>query len=280
MSETPVLHAYQNVRHVLWTNVCDVYDTVCNTAVHIPLLYILLQHVCLVGNPAWYKFLTIGLGFTVVKTGLLGVICTASISGGLLIYSTFFEKSNWRSVFVYTTIMRVVVTPLQILLILRLNLWLHIPDMVIAAGDDVLLELIYAFYCVPTFRLMILMCPEGSEGLAFTMLASASMLGYSVATCISTSLTQIWDVSSSALKAQDFHGVLYLTILVNAIVLLPLPLVQLLPTNQTEQLSAMKMKKRNKLGGKLLFVWTLGATFFVTFTVIRVYNHRAADILF
>ncbi len=253
----------------------EIFHTVSFKAVYIPLLYIVLQNVCLLRNAAWFSFLVHGLDFSIFQTGILVIIGSLAAVISLLLYKHFLLDVNWRNIFVGAVFLKIAFSALQIALILQINVAFHIPNMAIAAGDDVLMDLLVALFFVPTFRMLILMCREGSEGMSYALLTSATNLAVTVSVSISTSMVQIWDVSNSALDAHEFGGLLRLHLLTTCCSLLPLPLVKLIPRNQIDQESNMAKGERSWIGGALLIIWIVGGIIYVLFTATRVYMHSS-----
>ncbi len=273
LAEGPVRFRSERILMELRNKLHQIFECVSYRAVHVPLLYIVLQHMAYVSNAAWYSFLVNGLGFTIFQTGLLGLIAAITGTLSLIMYGYCLEGVSWRHIFVGATSMSVFFNAANALLILRTNKILGVPDFVFAAGDDVMMDVISSLFTVPTFRMMNLMCPKGSEGVAYATLTSAANLGYTVASSVGTTLTNIWDVSNIAMKEQRFDGIFKLHCLTSLLPLLPLPLVVLIPRNTKDQLSAMEQKIKNYHCGVMVLVCILAGIIFTVSTAVYVFEH-------
>ena len=97
--------------------------------------FIFVYGVFQIPNGAWTNFLLDGLGFTDFEYGMLTVVGTILTWLGMIIYKAFFFETSWRWIYIYTTIIVAFFSALQIVLILRLNLKIGIPDFWFALGD-------------------------------------------------------------------------------------------------------------------------------------------------
>ncbi len=276
LPEMPVSEISERFRNALRQRFREVFECVSYRAVHVPLLYVILQHVFLVSNAAWFTFLVDGLGFTISQTGMLGMIAVFSGMLSLVLYGACLEAVNWRYICLGAVLLGTFFSAANLLLILRVNVKLGIPDFVFAAGDDVLSDVIVSFFTVPNFRMMNLMCPKGSEGVSYAMLSSASNMGYTVSSSIGALLTHVWDVSNEAMKEKRFDGLLKLQLLSCILPLLPLPLVFLIPRNTREQLTAMAKGIRNNLYGWLVLLWIVFGLIYTMGTAAYIYRSTPA----
>ncbi len=262
--------ALRDLPDALRTKAHEIFDCVSYRPVVRPLFYFIIHNISLVPNAAWYSFLVVGLGFTMSQTGMLSVIALAVATLSLIIYGRYFEGLNWRFAFVFGILISFCFFMVNVILILRLNVALGIPDFLFSVGDDVLSEVFVAAFAVPTFRIFNTMCPLGSEGVAYAILTSAANLGYIVAAGIGTGFTHIWDVSNEAMAKGQFDGVLNLQVLCSCISLLPLCLVTLIPRNSTEQLKAMANGTYHRWCGLLVIFWIVGGILFTIIMAISV----------
>lgn len=123
------------------------------------------------------------------------------------------------------------------------------------------------------------LCPAGSEGTTYAMLTTFSNLAGSLAFDISTALTAVWDVSSSAIAAGDYSGVWKLSLLCGLIGPLPLVLLGLIPKDKTDQQELQQDTKRHYWRG-VTFIVVMIVTLAITFTesIYEVYYHDDGDL--
>ncbi len=270
--EAPVSSGSDRIGSIFRNAGYELLNTVSYKAVYTPCLYLILQSVFTLRNCAWFSFLVHGLNFSIEQTGILGIICSIVAVIGLMFYKRFLNGLDWRHTFVGAVLLCLALTLLQLVLILQLNAALHIPNMVFAAFEDVALELVKSFMFVVSFKMLILMCKEGSEGLSYSFLTSATNLGVVVSQSISTLMLDIWDVSNAALRAHKFQGIMNLNLLTACCSVLPLALVFLIPRNAVEQTFDVAKKEHNWFGGVIFIAWVIGGIAYSFFTVIKVYT--------
>lgn len=123
------------------------------------------------------------------------------------------------------------------------------------------------------------LCPAGSEGTTYAMLTTFSNLAGSLAFDISTALTSIWDVSSSAIAAGDYSGVWKLSLLCGLIGPLPLVLLGLIPKDKADQQELQQDTKRHYWRG-VTFIVVMIVTLAITFTesIYEIYYHDDGDL--
>eukprot|EP01035_Chromulina_nebulosa_P017022 gene17022-22528_t len=216
-------------------NLKNIWNTLQLKAVWWPMTFIYIYYVFQIPNNAWSNFLVEGLEFTDFDLGMISVLSASLYFVGLVLYKLFFFESSWRSIFIYTTLIGSLFSMLQILLILRINLKLGIPDVVFALGDTAVTSLMFSIQSMPASILFAMLVPEGSEGVTFALLNTISNLAWTVANDIGSGMTLIWDVSNSTLEAKDFSGMLKLEILTSLLQLTPLFLVWMLPDSRVSR---------------------------------------------
>ena len=69
------------------------------------------------GNPAWTAFLISALGFGAFDLGVLSLSGAVFSYLALLVYKTFLAHTNWRLVYVVTTLISCTFTTMQLALI-------------------------------------------------------------------------------------------------------------------------------------------------------------------
>ena len=71
------------------------------------------------GNPAWTAFLISALGFSSFDLGVLSLSGAVFSYVALVVYKGFLSDSNWRIVYVLTTVISCTFTTMQLLLIVN-----------------------------------------------------------------------------------------------------------------------------------------------------------------
>ena len=127
---------------LLYAQIHSLWTTLKLRAVWKPMIFVYLYSVFQIPNMAMKNFLVKGLEFTDFDLGLIGIASATFGWLGLIIYKEFFFNTSWRRIYIGTTLIGLVFSLLQLVLILRYNIDLGIPDIVFAVGDDAVAVLV------------------------------------------------------------------------------------------------------------------------------------------
>ena len=232
--------------------VADIWHTLQLQAVYRPMIFIFSFYMLQIPNSAWTNFLLVGLHFSDFELGLISIGSAVFMWVGMVVWKIFFFHTSWRRIFIYTTIVSFGFSILQVLLVLRVNTYLGIPDFAFALGDSVVIQLIYAVQSMPSSIMFIMLCPEGSEGVTYALLTTVGNLAWTLAQDFGTCMTLVWDVSNDTMAAGEFSGILRLTVFTSLIQLVPILWVYLLPDDRTEHEALIKKQVKSRLGGGIL----------------------------
>ena len=72
-------------------------------------------------NPAWNSFLVVGLGFSNFALAMLTLLGNVGAYVALIMYKKYYFDVSWRKIYVVCTVMYLVFTSMQYILIFRLN---------------------------------------------------------------------------------------------------------------------------------------------------------------
>jgi len=157
----------------------------------------------------------------------------SSLAGalGAALFQRFFRSSNFRTVFYITTILRIISSGFDVMLVTRWNLEIGIPDhYAYMFGDAIIYQMSYVLDFMPAVMLIASLCPHGLESTMYALLAGFSNFGTVVASSIGSVLTDAFgivtgddhcDFTNLAPLIVLAHGVLPLLSLALAAVLLP-----------------------------------------------------------
>ena len=107
------------------------------------------------------------------------------------------------------------------------------------------------------------LCPKGSEGATYAMLTTFGNIALVVSIGISSCLAKIWDCSNSALARHQLSGLWKLALLTSVLPILPLVLLNLLPTDQKSQKKLQKNESKSVVGGAVFLAVLLVSLCFV-----------------
>lgn len=221
-------------------------------AVWRPMIFIYIFSVMQIPNSAWSNFLVWGLGFSDAYLGYLTI--TSSVVGcmGYVIFRVFLFRESWHRLYIGSGIVSFLFSVVQVLLVLRVNTYFGVPDIVFAVGDDAIVALMESLHAMPSVIMFVMLCPKGAEGTTFALLTTIASLAGTVASDFGSAMTGIWDVSNETLAAGDFSGILKLTILTSLLQLSPLALVGFFPDTREEHLAAVEEGRTSWWGGFIL----------------------------
>jgi MFS family permease len=104
-------------------------------AVWKPLAFIYTYNVFQVSNGAWSNYLVESLDFTDFELGTLTIAGAVMTFVGLVAYKEYFFDVGWQSIYIFTTILGLFFSLLQVLLIYQINQYMGIPNLVFSLGD-------------------------------------------------------------------------------------------------------------------------------------------------
>ena len=228
----------------------EVWNTVCSRAVWQPMAFVFMFNLLQVGNAAWAQYLFTTLKFTNVQINAFAIAANVLVYVGVLLYQSFMLKWSWRWLYIGSAALNLILSVMQVLLLLRINVQWGISNFAFAFGDDALGDLMAGILFLPTTIMMAELCPRGSEGVSYALFTSTSNAGDMVSMALSSLMLGIWDVSEDALQRGDMRGMINLTVLTSAIQIAATGLVVLLPHN-TKGLAKLNYAEKSKIGGGL-----------------------------
>jgi len=236
------------LREQLWS----IWQTLQLRAVYRPLTFIFSFYLLQIPNSAWQNFLLVGLKFTDYEVGAITVAQCVFLWLGMVCFKLFFFRTPWRDVFIYTTLISVFFSVMQVVLILRINKRWGLPDFLFALGDTAAVQFTYAIQSMPSSIMFVMLCPPGNEGVTYALLTTVGNLAWTIAQDLGGALTLVFDVKNESLARGDFTGVLHLTLFTSLVQLLPVSFVFLLPKSPAEHEALIAKQSRSFYGGFVL----------------------------
>ncbi|KAA3454584.1 folate-biopterin transporter 1, chloroplastic isoform X1 [Gossypium australe] len=179
-----------------------------------------------------FDFSTNKLGFTPEFLGRVKLVTSVASLAGVGLYNGFLKNVPLRKIFLATTVTGTVLGMTQVFLVTGLNRQFGISDEWFAIGDSLILTVLSQASFMPVLVLAAKLCPEGMEATLFATLMSISNGGNVLGGLIGAGLTQIFGVTKD-----KFDNLAALIILCNLSSLLPLPLLHLLPRDDSDTAS-------------------------------------------
>ncbi|MBA0768428.1 hypothetical protein Gotri_017229, partial [Gossypium trilobum] len=213
-------------------NIIQLWNAVRQPNVFLPTVFIFLWQATPQSDSAMFFFTTNKLGFTPEFLGRVKLVTSVASLAGVGLYNGFLKNVPLRKIFLATTVTGTVLGMTQVFLVTGLNRQFGISDEWFAIGDSLILTVLSQASFMPVLVLAAKLCPEGMEATLFATLMSISNGGNVLGGLIGAGLTQIFGVTKD-----KFDNLAALIILCNLSSLLPLPLLHLLPRDDSDTAS-------------------------------------------
>ncbi|GKV19622.1 hypothetical protein SLEP1_g29853 [Rubroshorea leprosula] len=200
--------------------------------VFLPTVFIFLWQATPQSDSAMFYFTTNNLGFTPEFLGRVKLVTSVASLLGVGLYNGFLKNIPLRKIFLVTTTFGTALGMTQVFLVTGLNRKFGISDEWFAIGDSLILTVLGQASFMPVLVLAARLCPEGMEATLFATLMSISNGGSVVGGLIGAGLTQLFGVTKDR-----FDNLAFLIVLCNLSSLLPLPLLGLLPQDNSDTIS-------------------------------------------
>lgn len=152
----------------------------------------------------------------------------AASHGAHIFGATMFRKRlrhlSFQTIFYVGIFTLVALRCLQLLLITRTNIKMHIPDLAFAMAEDVAFSIVGQVLIMPVCVLGARLCPRGIEGALYSTLMSVSNFGGLVASWTGAALSDAFGITSTA-----FGDLWKLSILCTALSVIPVFFVPFMP---------------------------------------------------
>ena len=260
----PIYHLYE-LKHAeiksTRSQCQEIWNTVCSRAVWQPMAFVYIYNVLQIGNAAWKEFLKSVLFFQDWQLNTLVVIANVLLYCGVMAYKYYFIRFSWRSIYIGTTLLNMVLSLLQLLLIQGITFGLS--PFVFALGDDIFADFIAGVQFLPTTIMMVHLCPAGSEGASYAMFTTVSNCASGLASALSTVLTRFWNVKKETMVGGDLSGLTKLALLTTGLQTSGLLFVKMLPKTKND-LSELHNSaySGSRMGGAIFLTITISSVLY------------------
>tara|TARA_B100000900_G_scaffold201821_2_gene171101 strand:- start:5911 stop:7218 length:1308 start_codon:yes stop_codon:yes gene_type:complete len=169
-------------------------------------------------------FMQTTLRFTPMQFAVVDACAHLAHIVGAQVYSKYLRHRSFRCIFYSGIVILIVLRLLQLVLILRLNVRAHIPDLVFCIAESVAFSIVSQVMMMPVCVLGARLCPPGIEGSLYSTLMAVSNFGGFVASWTGAGLAEAFSV-----KQQDFSHMWQLSVVCTAFTLIPVAFVQYVP---------------------------------------------------
>ncbi|KPA77358.1 putative folate/biopterin transporter [Leptomonas pyrrhocoris] len=127
---------------------------------------------------------------------------------GVTAFTYIFSKHSYCMTFIVTTIVQVLGSIFDIIIVERWNLYIGIPDHAMyIMGDSIVYEVCYMLSFMPMIVLISRICPRGSESMIYALVASFANMGQSMSSTIgSILLEKAWPIVTKGAGKCDYHN--------------------------------------------------------------------------
>ncbi|KAH9291036.1 hypothetical protein KI387_044165 [Taxus chinensis] len=210
-----------------------------------PALYIFFSQGFLCPNisEAMFFWLTdpvAGPGFGEEFMGLVSAVGKVAMIIGVVGYNRWLRHHTLRKMFLWPRVVNAFIGLLDIILVSRMNLRVHIPDQAFVLGDEALSDAIYKLQIVPMLVLSAQLCPTGIEATVFAFLMSVSNFGHTCGVWFGALLLKLLHVQ------KDDYSRLWLAVLIRSLMRLsPLLFLFLVPDCTVETIKPPSISLSN-----------------------------------
>jgi folate/biopterin transporter len=144
----------------------------------------------------------------VFYTTIASVIGNIGGIAGVTAFTYIFSQHSYCMTFIVTTIVQVLSSIFDIIIVKRWNLYIGIPDHAMyIMGDAIVYEVCYMLAWMPMVVLISRICPRGSESMIYALVAGFANLGQSMSGTVGSILIEkVWPIVSKGVGKCDFHN--------------------------------------------------------------------------
>jgi len=133
----------------------------------------------------------------------LGFVASGMSLLGLFTYTKYMKDWNYRSLILFSNILVTILSLLDVVMFLRLNVKLGVPDSFFVMGSSVATVVIRQWQWMPGVVVMSQLCPVGMEATMFALLAGCANVGSQVADYMGAYMLAQLDVHPSGARHES-----------------------------------------------------------------------------
>jgi len=174
-------------------------------------------------------------------TTIIGVVGAVFSFLGTFPYQRWMKNWHYKTVFVSTSILFMLVNLLNVIVYKRWNLVIGIPDQFFVLGADAAQQLVMTWTWIPGLVMISQLCPDGVEATMYALLAGSGNLGGSLARYLGAFILELLSIAPRGNNGESdqFNNLWIAAILSAVLPLLPLLLIRwLIPdARQTDKIT-------------------------------------------
>jgi len=189
-----------------------------------PIGFVFLFMVIPTTSDAMFFFYTNKLGFEPEFMGRLKMASGLASVIGIYSYNRWLKTVPFQTVFLWSSLICALASSSQLLLVLRLNHYLYLPDSIFCLVSGFLVQAIGEMNALPVLVLCCRLCPKNIEGSMYALLMSTMNLGNLVSSQLAALLTWAFGIT------ETHFGMLWVYVLLtNVLLLLPVLCLWMVP---------------------------------------------------
>jgi folate/biopterin transporter len=193
-------------------------------AIWLPVLFVFLWQATPSSDSAFFFFSTNDLGFGPEFLGRVRLVTSIASLVGVWTFQRFLKAVPLRRIFLWSTIISVVLGMTSLILVTHANRAIGIGDQWFSLGDSLILTVMGQIAFMPVLILAAQLCPPGVEATMFALLMSICNLAGILSHESGALLTHWLGVTDT-----HFENLWLLVLITNLATLLPLPMLYWLP---------------------------------------------------
>ena len=210
--------------------------------IYLPLIFIFIFTLKPSLNDGMTYFYLDELKFSYNFQGILSLLGYVAAIIGIIIYKFWLHKYSFKVIMVYTTLVFSLFNLLKLVLVLRINLQLGIPDKSMAILLNLTTKSLSELQLMPVLVLACKICPKNIEAFIFETIMGLKELGYT--------LSYLWGGGMNKalhIHKGSFHNLWILIILNTALPLISLIILCFVPIRDTYKKHFDKVERRISL---------------------------------
>jgi folate/biopterin transporter len=204
-------------------------QAVSQKTIWLPTAFLFLWQATPSSDSAFFFFTTNELGFQPEFLGRVRLVTSLAALVGIWLFQRFLKTIPFRVIFGWSTVIATLLGLTSLLLVTHANRALGIDDQWFSIGDSLILTVIGQIAYMPVLVLCARLCPPGVEATLFALLMSitnlAGLLSYEGGALLTHWL---------GITDRNFDNLWLLVLITNLSTLLPLPFLNWLPGENTE----------------------------------------------
>jgi folate/biopterin transporter len=198
-------------------------------AIWLPVLFVFLWQATPSSDSAFFFFTTNDLGFGPEFLGRVRLVTSVASLIGVWAFQRFLKAVPLRQIFLWSTLISVVLGLTSLILVTHANRALGIADQWFSLGDSLILTVMGQIAFMPVLILAAQLCPPGVEATMFAILMSICNLAGILSHESGALLTHWLGVTDT-----HFENLWQLVLITNLATLLPLPMLRWVPNGSKD----------------------------------------------